>query len=176
MSDMIDRDAAIALADAKATEWARAAYTTDDGRLQNAARVYAAHEIIAAIRALPAVEVGVKPGEIERAVWSAMMWAADNNPGFNGVPEYTDRGNSFAEDEARRAAARIRSALTIAPAPDAGKVQALVDAVQSLLQSVCGPTGFAEAVRHNSGKAYPWHSLDAAEAKARAALAAMKEG
>lgn len=55
--------------------------------------------------------VTVKPGEIERAVWSAMIWAASNNAGFNGVPEYTDRGNSFAEDEARRAAARILAAL-----------------------------------------------------------------
>jgi hypothetical protein len=53
-----------------------------------------------------------KPGEIERAVWSAMIWAAANNPGFDGCPEYTDRGNSFAEDEARRAANRIRAALT----------------------------------------------------------------
>jgi hypothetical protein len=56
-----------------------------------------------------------KPGEIERAVWSAMIWAAANNPGFDGCPEYTDRGNSFAEDEARRTANRIRAL----PAPSA---------------------------------------------------------
>jgi len=70
-------------------------------------------------RALPAASqpdapvsgVTVKPGVIERAVWSAMIWAASNNAGFEGVPEYTDRGNSFAEDEARHAAARILSAL-----------------------------------------------------------------
>lgn len=67
----------------------------------------------AALRSAPPVgaRVTVKPGEIERAVWSAMIWAASNNAGFNGVPEYTDRGNSFAEDEARRAAARILAAL-----------------------------------------------------------------
>ena len=47
---------------------------------------------------------------------------------------------------------------------------ALEQALKAMLQSVCGPTGFAEAVRHNSGHAYPWHSLDAAEAQARAAI------
>lgn len=51
----------------------------------------------------------------------------------------------------------------------------LESALKAMLQSVCGPTGFAEAVRHNSGLAYPWHSLDAAEAQATTALAAIKE-
>ena len=111
MSDMIDRDTAIAAM--KDADLAFFGY----GRA------------VDAIRALPAVEVGVKPGEIERAVWSAMMWAADNNPAFNGVPEYTDRGNSFAEVEARRAASRIRSALTVT-SHDPAKVQALVDMIR----------------------------------------------
>jgi hypothetical protein len=54
----------------------------------------------------------VAPGEIERAVWSAMIWAALEAPPPDGkFPEYTDSGNSFAEKEARRAAARIVSAL-----------------------------------------------------------------
>jgi hypothetical protein len=44
-------------------------------------------------------------------------------------------------------------------------------ALEAMLQSVCGPVGFAEAVRHNTGLALPWHSLDDAEALARAALA-----
>ena len=81
------------------------ACTCDAGR-QFAADIAALHS------AQPVgARVTVKPGEIERAVWSAMIWAASNNAGFNGVPEYTDRGNSFAEDEARRAAARILAAL-----------------------------------------------------------------
>ena len=50
------------------------------------------------------------------------------------------------------------------------RVERLEGALNGMLQSVCGPTGFAEAVRHNSGHAYPWHSLDDAEAKARAEL------
>lgn len=107
MSDMIDRDAAIAA-------------------LKDADLAFGYGRAIDAIRAIPAAKFAVKPGEIERAVWSAMMWAADNNPGFNGVPEYTDGGNSFAEGEARRAVARIRSALTAQPSPD---VAALVDYV-----------------------------------------------
>jgi hypothetical protein len=50
------------------------------------------------------------------------------------------------------------------------RVEKLRDALDDMVQSVCGPVGFAEAVRHISGFAYPWPSLDAAEAKARAAL------
>ena len=46
-----------------------------------------------------------------------------------------------------------------------------VEVMTTMMHSVCGPTGFAEAVRHNSGLAYPWPSLDTAEAKARAFVA-----
>lgn len=67
----------------------------------------------------------VKPGQIERAIWSAMMWAAENNPGFNGVPEYTDGGNSFAEVECRAAAARVLAAIDVEAL--AGLVEALVE-------------------------------------------------
>ena len=56
--------------------------------------------------------------------------------------------------------------------PTAAYVAGMEAALRDMLQSVCGPTGFAEAVRHNSGHAYPWHSLDAAEAMSRAALSA----
>lgn len=49
-------------------------------------------------------------------------------------------------------------------------------ALKELLQAVCGETGFAACVRQDSGRAYPWPALDAAEAKARAALRALKGG
>jgi len=39
-----------------------------------------------------------------------------------------------------------------------------------MLHAVCHETGFAAAVRADSGKAYPWVTLDAAEEQARAAL------
>ena len=52
----------------------------------------------------------VKPGQLERIVWSAMVWARENHhPGE--VPEYTDAGNSFAEDECRATVVRILSAI-----------------------------------------------------------------
>ena len=48
----------------------------------------------------------------------------------------------------------------------------LRDALEKLHQAVCGETGFAAAVRQESGKAYPWPALDIADDLARAALAA----
>jgi uncharacterized phage infection (PIP) family protein YhgE len=69
------------------------------------------------------------PGYIERIVWSAMIWAADNNPCFDGVPEYTDGGDSFAETECRAAAKRIRSAFSdMLAAEKAARVAAQSDA------------------------------------------------
>lgn len=46
----------------------------------------------------------------------------------------------------------------------------LRDALADLLHAVCGQTGFAETVRRDSGRIYPWPALDLAEAKAIAAL------
>jgi len=48
-------------------------------------------------------------------------------------------------------------------------------ALERLIHAVCGETGFAECVRRDSGKAYPWPALDAAEAEARAALTPASE-
>ena len=47
---------------------------------------------------------------------------------------------------------------------------ALREALEDLLHAVCGEKGFAEAVRRDSGRVYPWPALDLAEAKAIAAL------
>jgi hypothetical protein len=47
---------------------------------------------------------------------------------------------------------------------------ALREALEDLLHAVCGKTGFAEAVRRDSGRIYPWPALELAEAKALAAL------
>ena len=47
---------------------------------------------------------------------------------------------------------------------------ALREALVDLLHAVCGEKGFAEAVRRDSGRIYPWPALDMAEAKAIAAL------
>lgn len=47
---------------------------------------------------------------------------------------------------------------------------ALREALVDLLHAVCGKTGFAETVRRDSGRIYPWPALDLAEAKALEAL------
>lgn len=52
----------------------------------------------------------------------------------------------------------------------ADAIEVLRDALADLLHAVCGETGFAEAVRRDSGRMYPWPALELAEAKARAAL------
>lgn len=43
-------------------------------------------------------------------------------------------------------------------------------ALADLLHAVCGEKGFAEAVRRDSGRIYPWPALELAEAKARKIL------
>ena len=58
----------------------------------------------------------LKPGELERIIWTAMVWSAQQPAPPNGAapPSYTDSGNSNAEEQCRQTAARIRAAL---PAP-----------------------------------------------------------
>lgn len=51
---------------------------------------------------------------------------------------------------------------------------ALREALADLLHAVCGEKGFAQAVRRDSGRIYPWPALDLAEAKARKALGQSK--
>lgn len=51
------------------------------------------------------------------------------------------------------------------------RAQGLVDALEAMLHAVCHETGFANAVRNDSGVAYPWEPLDIVEASARQALA-----
>ncbi|QDP48367.1 MAG: hypothetical protein Tp118SUR00d2C21406231_61 [Prokaryotic dsDNA virus sp.] len=52
------------------------------------------------------------------------------------------------------------------------KLAVAVEALQKLHHAVCGETGFAECVRRDSGKAYPWPALDIADTAARATLTA----
>jgi len=52
--------------------------------------------------------------------------------------------------------------------------EALREALVDLLHAVCGEKGFAEAVRRDSGRIYPWPALELAEAKALAALGQSK--
>ena len=54
------------------------------------------------------------------------------------------------------------------------RYDALREALEDLLHAVCGEKGFAQAVRRDSGRIYPWPALDLAEAKARKALGRSK--
>lgn len=47
---------------------------------------------------------------------------------------------------------------------------AVREALVDLLHAVCSEKGFAQAVRRDSGRIYPWPALDLAEAKAIKAL------
>lgn len=121
----------------------------------------------------PAPNAGVmkvKPGEIERAVWSAMIWAADNSAGFNDAPEYTDRGNSFAEDEARRATTRILAAIETTPDPRDAVIARMVEAAEALGAM---PEGYCFCRAHRIGDDSKVHEAECADL--RAALAAAKE-
>jgi hypothetical protein len=56
----------------------------------------------------------------------------------------------------------------------ADRIEQLESALQAMLHAVCSPTGFAAAVRTDSGKAYPWVTLEYAEKIALAALGEKK--
>lgn len=61
---------------------------------------------------------------------------------------------------------RLRNAMVVMD----NTVQELTEALREMFEAVCGETGFAQAVRAESGIPYPWPALDLAEAMARAAL------
>jgi len=85
------------------------------------------------------------------------------------VPDLED---AVIENEFEREIDRVVLAETLAER-DAltARVAELESALGMLHHAVCGPTGFAEAVRGESGKAYPWPALSIADSAARAALA-----
>lgn len=55
-------------------------------------------------------------------------------------------------------------------ASQASRIEELEKALGMMLHAVCHETGFANAVRLDSGTAYPWPALDIAEEAARSAL------
>jgi hypothetical protein len=67
----------------------------------------------------------------------------------------------------------IRALPAIDPMQDP-RVVALVEAAKRLHHAVCGETGFAQCVREDSGRAYPWPALDEADDLFRATLAEIK--
>ena len=82
--------------------------------------------------------------------------------GYTETPLYpADRIEALeAENE------RLRNAMVVMD----NTVRELTEALREMFEAVCGETGFAQAVRAESGIPYPWPALDLAEAMARAAL------
>lgn len=78
--------------------------------------------------------------------------------------------NSRPSAEVMRLAEHSLPALAAQRIADAARIAELEAALAELHRAVCGDTGFAAAVRMDSGIAYPWPALDAADAKARTAL------
>jgi hypothetical protein len=56
------------------------------------------------------------------------------------------------------------------------KLEKAVEALRELHHAVCGGTGFAQAVRMESGKAYPWPALDKADDAVLAVLTELEGG
>lgn len=89
-------------------------------------------------------------------------WSGFGGHGYENSPEAA-KAAAQADYEAR-----VLSAIELVPVK--AQDDLVEDALRTLLHAVCGETGFANAVRNESGHAYPWPSLDVAEAKAFHAL------
>ena len=110
----------------------------------------------------------VKPSAKLCGLWDDYCEASTANGSTdNGAIDLYDIDGMFEAARAIFDAATVAEARLAAVEAERDRMR---EALTDLLNAACGPVGFAEAVRHNSGKAYPWPSLDAAEEKARAAL------
>ena len=91
-------------------------------------------------------------------------WVAGTN---GGEPDFNESASDYA---ASIELADTIAALQAEVARLREENEALREALVVLHHAVCGETGFANAVREESGKAYPWPALDIADEKARKAL------
>ncbi len=87
----------------------------------------------------------------------------------NSSAGHTVLGQASAEEAPKVSAASNFSLMSKLSATEAERA-ALANALEALLHAVCGDTGFAECVRRDTGKAYPWPALKAAEKQALDAL------
>ena len=88
-------------------------------------------------------------------------YAVDGGCDAYGQMEEDDQGDYYNRED-------CDAALAAAIAREEG----LREALSAMRHAVCGDTGFANAVRLDTGKAYDWPALERAEEKANAALEA----
>lgn len=96
-----------------------------------------------------------------------LMEGQGDDDGDQVLPDFEPGWSVAAKVEACLHLLEKRRDLIAATAPSDG----LREALEAMVQAVCGDSGFAQAVRRDSGFAYPWPALEIAEDKARAALA-----
>lgn len=84
-------------------------------------------------------------------------------------------GNADVEQAVREFAAVIEADRAQCLAALQAHADAMAGALKEMHHAVCHETGFAAAVRQDSGLAYPWEPLDIAEVSADAALRAYEE-
>ena len=120
---------------------------------------------------IPAVQVAVKPLE-----WQSTVDGAGHDHGVTlaDCPVFekrfwAERPDKQAKIDAKRAA-RIRSALTVTPAPDAAKVAALVEAAEA---RGAMPEGYCFCSTNRIGDDCKMHEPECRDL--RTAIAAMKE-
>ena len=94
--------------------------------------------------------------------WAVELWEAASD-------EASDSSVKWRRHASEAAALTIQAAF-------AEREARLVEAAKAILHAVCHETGFAAAVRADSGLAYPWEPLDIAEAQLRQALAPFTKG
>ena len=103
---------------------------------------------------------------------AALVWSGDMNKcraGFEIPDEGPCKYCGATDQQECQAGSYVELALRF----DREKEQRdeLLAALESMVSATCGPDGFAECVRRDSGFAYPWPALDEAEKHARTAIA-----
>lgn len=105
--------------------------------------------------------------------WASIDGKADRFDACKADPalDKTDGSYSGYLEDARELLSR--SGVADAIAALRGQAEAVREALADMMEAVCGDDGFAECVRRDTGRAYPWPALDLAEGKARAAIRAL---
>ena len=112
--------------------------------------------------AVKALLDGATPGpwRADGEPWNRVVWSsAENRVCFMAHSAGLNDERDIATSNLAAAAPDLARALLDARA----ERDRAIEAVRQMHHAVCGETGFAAAVRADSGRAYPWPALDLAE-------------